>query len=91
MAEILTLKQRNDMDMDSLKQMFEMHIKECDKRDERNIKTNDRIETLFKGIWDAHDEMKQTVTNLQMRIAMGIGALIVIGKGIDYYFLTIHK
>jgi hypothetical protein len=79
------------MDMDSLQKIIEMHIKECDNRDERNVKSIDKIETMFKGIWDAHDEMRKVVTNLQIRAGLALGGLIVIGKFVDYYLALGHK
>jgi len=73
------------MDMDSLKQMFDMHIKECDARDTRNVKSIDEFKGMVKGIWDSQDEMRESITKLQIRIAQGLTALILFGKAVDYY------
>lgn len=79
------------IDNEALKQMFNMHIKECDGRDERNSKAIDEIKGMFKGIWDAQDEMRRTVTNMQIRAALFLGGLIVLGKAFDYIFMWVHK
>lgn len=73
------------MDFEALKQMFEMHIKECDGRDLRNAKSFDEIKGMFKGIWDAQDKMGDKVANLQIRAAIALGGLIVVGKALDYF------
>lgn len=79
------------MDFDTLKQMFDMHIKECDGRDAKNVKTFDEIKGMFKGIWDAQDSMSQKVTNLQIRLAWMLGGLIAAGKVLDYFIQWYHK
>ena len=43
------------MEMETLKSMFEMHIRECDGRDARNEKARDEVRNMFKGIWDTLD------------------------------------
>lgn len=79
------------MDFDSLKQMFDMHIKECDSRDERNSLAITEIKGMFKGIWDAQDDMREKVTNIQVRMALALGGLIVVGKALDYFIAWVHK
>lgn len=79
------------MDFDSLKNMFEMHIKECDGRDARNSKSFDEIKSMFKGIWDAQDKTSEKLTNLQIKFGVGIVTLILIGKALDYYIAWFHK
>ena len=72
------------MDMDSLKQMFDMHIKECDNRDERNVKTFEKMENLVKGVWDAQDKMQESIGRLYVRGSMIIGGLIVVSRALDW-------
>jgi len=83
------------MDIDALKQLFDMHIKECDQRDVRNTKSFDSITGMVKGIWDAMDKnrdtdksdkdaMKKDITNLQIRLALGLGGLIMVSKAVDW-------
>ena len=81
------------MDADSLQAMFEMHIKECDGRDARNTAAINKMEGMFKGIWDAQDKMsdehknvtnslRADITTLQIRAALALGGLIVVGIGL---------
>jgi len=79
------------MDTDSLKEMFEMHIKECDGRDVRNSAAVTEIKSMFKGIWDAQDDMRKMVTNMQIRASIALGGLIVGGKVLDYFLEWVHK
>ncbi len=90
------------MDQELLTKLFDMHIKECDGRDQRNTKSIEEIKGMFKGIWDAQDqmrddntrennEMRRDITNLQVRFALALGGLIVIGKLIDYLLPMVHR
>lgn len=78
------------MDMDSLNTIISMHIKECDSRDARTAEAFKEIKIMFKGLWDAHDEMRKIVTNLQIKAALVLGGLMVLGKILDYFFVM-HK
>lgn len=79
------------MDSDALFKMFEMHIKECDGRDNRNVSATNEIKNMIKGLWDAHDDMRRTVTSLQIKLAVGIGMFVAAGKILDYFFLVHGK
>lgn len=79
----------NIVDFDSLKQLFDMHIKECDARDVRNAKSFESMTSMVKGIWDTMDNnkeadskeraaMKNDITNINLRIAYALGGLVVI-------------
>ena len=72
------------MDIDSLKQMFDMHIKECDQRDERNSNAIVEMKDLVKGVWDSQDKMQESITKLYIRGAMILGGLIVLGRIMDW-------
>lgn len=72
------------MDFDILKSMFDMHIKECDQRDLRNAKSYEETKQMVKGLWDTMDATREKVVTLQVRIAYGLGALIVLSKIVEY-------
>lgn len=78
------------METESLHQIIEMHIKECDGRDARNASNFSEIKGMFKGIWDAQDKMQDAVAKLQVRGGLALGGIIVIGKLLDYY-IEFHK
>ena len=65
------------MDMEALEKMFSMHISECDKRDERNAKTFERLESVSRGIWNTIDSLKRWVY-MGLGIALSLPTLIEI-------------
>lgn len=71
-------------ELETLDTMMKMHIKECDSRDERNTEAMREIKEMFKGIWNAHDEMRNIVTSLQIKAAVAVCVMIGIGKVLDY-------
>lgn len=77
-------------EMDVLSKMFDMHIQHCKERDELSKSNYKEIRDMFKGIWDAHDEMRKTVTSLQIRAALAVGGLIVLLKVADYVIAILH-
>ncbi len=73
------------MDIESLRDMFNMHIKECDDRDQRNAEAVKDIKSMFKGIWDAQDKMRDGIVALQIKIATFLGGFMVVIKIIEMY------
>lgn len=89
------------MDMDTLKQMFDMHIRECEGRDTRATANFTEIKNMFKGIWDTMDKnrdddktekavLADRMRNLEVRGALFFGGLIALSKAFDWIFM-LHK